>query len=525
MNFPIPRRTPAPARSLLLALPFAGLIFCSPPCEAAGAGQQPQGKLVLETWESALLDGKKAGHVHFEVREIEREGQTVLRATRELRLVLKRGGDVARLNTDVGTEETPEGAVTRVFMRMGLGREQQLALDGEVRGERLRVKVEGRVENEKDVPWSPEVVGLHGEQQFLKRNKAKPGDELSYLYFEPTISYVVTVRVRVGDVEEVKLPGGRAAKLLRVESKPDKIANLQLPGSTFWVDPGTYEPVVSEVDLPSLGSLRLVRTTKEAALAPVNVAELGGDLIARQSVRLGQVVRGIHDLQSVTYRVRLAKDEDPSTALPSDGRQQVTPNEDGSLDVRVVALRSPREVKDPKPAGEEYLRSNYFINSDDARVRKYAALAAGGETDPWEKAKRIEGWVHRNMRSANFSEAMATADHVARTLSGDCTEFAMLTAAMCRAAGVPARTAIGLVYADGRDGPRMAFHMWTEVYVKGQWLALDATLGRGSVGPGHLKITDHSWDEVRSFTPLLPVMRVLIARPEVRVVGAAGRPE
>src|SRR5258708_26433563 len=42
---------------------------------------------------------------------------------------------------------------------------------------------------------------------------------------------------------------------------------------------------------------------------------------------------------------------------------------------------------------------------------------------------------------------------------------------------------VGLIYVNHRQrGPVMGFHMWTEVWVKGQWLAIDATLGQGSVG-------------------------------------------
>jgi len=141
----------------------------------------------------------------------------------------------------------------------------------------------------------------------------------------------------------------------------------------------------------------------------------------------------------------------------------------------------------------------------------------GKETDPWKKALRIERWVkeHTKVRS---DEAFATADHVARTLEGDCTEFAMLAAAMCRAEGVPSRTALGLIYADVRKGPVLAFHMWTEVWIKGKWLPLDATLGRGYVGATHLKITDHSWHDERSLTPMLPLLR-LLGRLSVEVVS------
>jgi len=117
----------------------------------------------------------------------------------------------------------------------------------------------------------------------------------------------------------------------------------------------------------------------------------------------------------------------------------------------------------------------------------------------------------------NFSEAMSPASEVARTLEGDCTEYAMLTAALCRVAGVPSRTAIGLVYHVDLGQPKLSYHMWTEVWVNGSWLALDATLGAGSVGPAHLKITDHSWYETRSMTPLLPVLRVMMNKPKVEV--------
>jgi hypothetical protein len=60
--------------------------------------------------------------------------------------------------------------------------------------------------------------------------------------------------------------------------------------------------------------------------------------------------------------------------------------------------------------------------------------------------------------------------------------------------------------------------MWFEVFAGDEWVPLDATLGLGGVGPGHVKITDHSWHEERSFAPLLPVLRALTAKPTVQVL-------
>ena len=156
-------------------------------------------------------------------------------------------------------------------------------------------------------------------------------------------------------------------------------------------------------------------------------------------------------------------------------------------------------------------------------MKKHAAAAVAGlpaGAGAWEKAVAVERWVKRNMRAAEFSQAQATADNVAQTLSGDCSEYAMLAAAMCRAVGVPSRTALGLVYAPGPGGkPILAYHMWFEVYAGGRWVPLDATLGRGGVGPGHLTIATHSWHDEKTLAPLFPVLRVLMARPAVSVVS------
>ena len=102
---------------------------------------------------------------------------------------------------------------------------------------------------------------------------------------------------------------------------------------------------------------------------------------------------------------------------------------------------------------------------------------------------------------------LVPADQTARELRGDCRHYALLTAALCRAQGIPARTAIGLIYVKpAGQGPVLGFHMWTEVWVNGRWLGIDATLGQGSVGAGHLKIADTSWNDVQTLAPLLPVV-------------------
>jgi transglutaminase-like putative cysteine protease len=264
-----------------------------------------------------------------------------------------------------------------------------------------------------------------------------------------------------------------------------------------------------------------LRTTKDAATVLVARPI---ELFNAQSIRLDREIPGIHAGRGIVYKVTAAKDDDPGSLFPADARQQVK-NLDATaktFELHVVASRGPVKGAAPLPApGEEFTKSNYFINWDNDGVKAHAATAVKAlpatATD-WEKAVAVERWVKANMKAFEFSQAMATADNVAKTLSGDCTEYAMLSAAMCRALGVPSRTVLGLVYAPAKDGkPYLAYHMWFEVFANGQWLPLDATLGINGVGPGHLKIADNSWHDEKTFAPLLPVLRVLSAKPTVTV--------
>jgi len=489
----------------------------------ASAQAPDTGKLVAEVWENALLDdGKggfiKAGHVHLTIHEVEVDGQKVLRGLKELRLTIRRGNQQAKLESDNGTDELLDGTVVGVSMRQLLGQNQSLVLRGQVEGKRLKYAVEGPTKQEKEIGWDPRVIGIAGEQTFMRDKKPKPGDEFDYFVFEPTIAFVVPVHVKVEDYEEMPVVGG-TRKMLRVKATPEKIQGVQLPSSVMWFDALTWAPLQTQVELPGLGKLRMVRATKQSALSPVG--QVGGiDLIGNQAIQLDKSVPGIHQQRAVTYRITLKKDDEPLTAFAADGRQSIKAV-DGlphSIDLTIEANRRPMKMDKVDPAPDEYLKSNFYINSDDAKVREYAKLAVGNAKTDRAKVLNVARWVHQNMQAFTYTEAMATADQVAKNLKGDCSEFAMLTAAMCRAEGVASRTALGLIYVEGRPKSMLAFHMWTEVYLDGQWVGIDATLPGSGVGPGHLKIRDCSWYDDRSFKPLLPVMRVIMAEPKAEIL-------
>ena len=483
---------------------------------------EPEGKIVHETWEAAFLNGGQAGFVHTTVRALDRNGQKIFRATSELDLTVKRFNDPARIRMESGTEETEEGTVTAVSMKQLIGKGQELALTGVVEDGQLHVKVQGGAPMDKKVRWSPQVVGLFREQTIFQDKKVKPGDHFRYLHYEPLVNAVLSIQVEIKDFEDVNIMGGPKQRLLRAVATPDPIMNVQLPGTTLWLDKDLHM-IRSQTEMEGMGQLELVRTTKAMALKKGNAPKNAVDIGMRQLIALNRKISA--NANEAVYRITLPEDKDPAKSFARDDRQQVENVDGKSFELRVKGIREPDVTSREEKVGEEFLKSNYFINCEDAKVKELARQAIGREKDPWRKAQRIESWVRKHMHFT-YDEALATADHVAQTLEGDCTEAAMLAAAMCRAVGVPSRTAIGLIYAEPRENggqPILAFHMWTEVNVNGQWLAIDATRGEGSVGADHLKITDHSWQGVQSVLPLLPVTRVILGKPKVEVLSVNGQ--
>ena len=106
------------------------------------------------------------------------------------------------------------------------------------------------------------------------------------------------------------------------------------------------------------------------------------------------------------------------------------------------------------------------------------------------------------LNAKDFSQAFASAAEVVDTHEGDCTEHAVLLAALCRARGIPARVAIGLVYMPATH--EFGYHMWTEVYI-GKRTKSPLPLGEGKgegisnsdIGPNGYPSTPH-WPKAAS---------------------------
>ena len=509
--------------------PIPGILNIPPPGDQPAAVADKEGKPLFDYWFAVGIDGQRAGYINWAAKEKVQNEMPFVMAVRYLNLTVSRFGQTISQWGEESDVELPNGTILLTSMRRGAGKDQALALSGRVKDKKLIIKLEGMVKGESEIPWPDGVVGLAREPRLFKELNLKAGESFDYPSYVPTVNWVSKTTITF-DGEEAKVlwPNTPPRKLLKFTSKPAPIISqdggkVKLPASMTWVDASTFEPLMLETDFPALGGrLTFLRTTKDAANAPITRPV---EVFNAQSIPLKEQISGIHNRGSVVYKVTLPRDDEPETVFAVDARQKTSKLDEKAhtFELLVSASHGPDQAAPAQPEpGKEFLESNFFINWDNKDVKNHAAAAIVGlpaRAGAWEKAVAVERWVKLNMKAFEFDQDMVTADVVARTLKGDCKQYAMLAAAMCRAVGVPSRTALGVVYAPARDGKIfMAYHMWYEVYANGQWLPLDATLGFGGIGPGHIKITDHNWYEEKSFAPLLPVLRALCAKPSMEVV-------
>lgn len=135
----------------------------------------------------------------------------------------------------------------------------------------------------------------------------------------------------------------------------------------------------------------------------------------------------------------------------------------------------------------EFRASSFVIDFDADSVRTLFATRAGpGASDLAALVRRTDAAIPvKSMR-----RGWDLASQVAARGEGDCTEHAVLLAALARAAGRPARVVFGVLFVrDSGDRALRAYgHAWVEIRRRGRWSPVDATPLPGSGTPIYLPL-------------------------------------
>ena len=179
----------------------------------------------------------------------------------------------------------------------------------------------------------------------------------------------------------------------------------------------------------------------------------------------------------------------------------------------MVCSAEEEQSVDSQPVAAEDELSNALIQSDHPTIRQMVnrlLVLEGASLD--QKAETLRLGVYRHVRKKNFSRGFLSAGQVATEAEGDCTEHAILLAALCRAAGIPSRVAAGLMLlppAEGQTEPLMAYHMWTLIWTGERWMALDATLPERPQFADRIMVVSSNLASGNEYSCLLPVLQVM----------------
>ncbi len=455
-----------------------------------------------ESWQVIYIDGQRVGYGRVVVKQEKQGRTTIVKSDVEEHLTIRRFGQELKITSKTHTEETPDGQLLSYRYEMLNPPLQSSKSTGRIDGRFLTIEttIGGRKSTRK-IDWDPTVKSPLYQDRLLREPPLKPGDKRSFKAFLPEAARVVEIKVDALDRRTAKLHDGSQQELLSV-----RISQSLLPGiftRAFLNKEG--ESLRSETSLLGM-QMVTYSVPQEVALEEIKGAEL--DEAENSLVRVANLPVDLHGRKSAVYRVKTSG-RDPSQILPSGETQTLKKISNNSVEVTVTSLAPPRNIQPSGRAQQKYLTDTAFLQVKDRRVRDHARKAAAGSQDPGTVAVRMEKYVYRELKKKNFSTALASAAEVAKNMEGDCTEHACLLAAMLRAEKIPSRVVVGLVFAE-RFGA-FGGHMWTEAWLDGMWIPLDATLGRGGIGAGHLRLADSDLaDEgpapVTAFVPLLNLM-------------------
>lgn len=474
---------------------------------------------VSETWQAAYLQGMRIGHTHTVVT---RQGAT-LHTVRTVSLTVKRYGEVLEINIEQTCDETPEGKVQAMTLNQTLGKDKQTPVTARVEGKRLTI-TSGK--NERFLPWSDEILGLYAQEQAFARNKSKPGDKFTLQSFELSAQMPLTLRVEVLPEEKtdrlVSAAGElkrESATLVRANILTDKIfvggTETQLPPKEAWID-SEGQVVRERFEFPGLGQVTQYTTTREVIDMDKIDREKLPDLGMNIMIGLNKEIEKPYETMRAIYRIR--SEAIGKAPFVEDERQEIKLPLGKTFELWVKSVREPGPEDKPSP-GKDYTESNTFIDSDHHTIRVLARTIADGETKPAALALKLEKWVNSNMKF-HAGVGFPPASRTAVDLNGDCRQHALLLAALLRASNIPSRTALGLIYTrDPKKGPVFAFHMWTEAWLGGRWVGLDAIQGKGFVSAAYLTMVHHSWAGTQTLAPLLPIAGVL-GKLQIEVIDA-----
>ncbi len=429
----------------------------------------PQG-VFDDEWMEVFMGGEKIGYVHQFFR---REGDRIF-SEQHQSMRLGRLGSVLEIKGVVQSEETLAGEA-RSFHSVTELASAPTIVDGKGDGKIFNVTQQtGNYREQKQVTFPPGTVLAWGEERLARTKGFAAGTAFEFLTYDPSDDpfQPLPAKETIGPGEKLTIHGNSiaAARVVTHVSAANGTGGMDM---VTWVD---AENRTIRATVPMGGmTMEMDIATKEQALADF----LPKDIFAGSLIPLGQTLPA--DAATVTLHLS-RKDNQPLPLPPESVSEHGEVLPDGSVRLTLTHAGAQAAVSPPIKDLTPYLGRNSFLDTSDPVLRRLAVEGGGEATSPMATAHNLRKFVADYITKKDLSVGFATASETAQSHEGDCTEHAVLLAALGRIRGLPTRVVAGLVYLPEYEGQSdiLGFHMWTQFYFNNQWVDYDSAITDGA---------------------------------------------
>ncbi len=435
----------------------------------------------IEEWWGVFYRGEKIGYAWQTITPLAKGFQLRDRSSLNLNLL----GTIQPAATSLDLTANEDWILERFSFELQ-SKEIRFSARGAVKDNLLALEIDSaghRSTREIKLTQAPYLLAAL--KPYVVTQQLEPGKKFFFSTFDPsTLSQQVTSVIIEGR-EQIRV-GGRLEPAIKLRQNFRGITVLS------WVD-GQGRTLKEE----SPAGMSLLRQSAAEAKS-LSSRAVALDIVAQTSIPVAQAIT---DPQSrVTVELKLSG-VDLSNFPLDGGRQRLN---ESRLEIRREDLSrlATRTLPINDKQISSYLQPTPFLQSDHPSLQALAKKILQGETDARRAAVKLKDWVYKEIAKVP-TVSIPNALQVLQTKKGDCNEHTVLFNALARAAGIPAKTVVGVVYLRGA----FYYHAWSEVWL-GEWISLDSVLNQFPADVTHVKFLEGEIDRQIDILQLIGNLKI-----------------
>jgi hypothetical protein len=407
-------------------------------------------------WQAAFANGTRIGYTSYSLTVKDNIAFTCDNAS----FNINRAETELTLNTSIIYKETKSGRPLACYMAVtGSGMNQYSC--GTVHNTSLKIEniVGGRLSTDSiDLPKN--TLFAEGVRQKMLESAGK-SNKITLKVFDPLTRESEDVIYSLLHSNKQTLDMDILAYELK-ESTPGKEVK-----SRVWFNSKMF--AVKTVGNLAGINFKSFKTDKEAALLQ-EPGRLPFDIFSTSLLESPAILSKKIRKGTLSYRIiplKINENSDNKLNFVNSKEQSVTlQNNRYTVDITNINVPDAAMIYNQNdPEIIKYLKPGTWIQSDAVEIKKISKRLFNGVVNAQEAVKKTEKFVPEFIVNTGMATAYESALDVVKNRAGDCTEYALFTAALFKAAHVPARVGFGIVYTENNTGNGVkavfAGHAWT----------------------------------------------------------------